>query len=647
MPSFTFEGFAIGTPVDLSITQGGSTVSDNVSGWGEVTTGSATIGIAQTDTAITQFDSVQFTATGWADFDTPESHAASGNVFKPRFHDIVYFWDTGKTGDFSAPQNLISAHKSRRYAQGPVINVVFDEPGAYTVRLYAYEPSSGKWAVTMTTVTVTAADIAFAKTVCINRNGDTNFDGTPPGALLYNLPSDNTFDSNTSAWSSNVGGGNVQFLFKSGSEFTMDLGGVSRSDIPSEIRFGSYGTGRAEFTGGSGTVMSVGAGDYTSVKTIMLTDLLFNGTFNPSNSTGGPSRVIGTGGNARLIVHNVEVNGYGGTVFNLQGSTTAYTYHHFNEVVMTRLGGQYPIINNAFTHPESSFAMTGCRIERDPASDFNEGFSGLGGQQRAPIRHNQSAWFYMAATDLYQCTGDQPGLKLAQFGVGGGVHNLHSNTIETASSACIQYHKGDTGEVDNLICRGNILIAGHAEGGTNYPITCGGQGSSVDANLMLSVDTVGDIAAQTRAGIRFNPDGTSQQAPNTFRNNTVVNLKTTSTNINGNYGDFVNSGMDVTDGSNILHGPSLGDTSYVPLEDGPSGVALFTSRNTGRYLSGSQNGAYASDPSEIYAYQPEAGSPALGARTSEAYYPYPIDAQTETDIRPTGAEDFGCWQGAA
>lgn len=651
MTTFTFKGFTTGTAVNLSAMQGSDTVAGAVTTWGEQAAGTASIGITQTDTTISQYDSVMFRPTGWVDFDTPEDHAASGNIYKPRFHDIIYFWDTGKVGNFVAPQNLIDSHKSRQHAHGPVIKVCYDQPGVYTVRLYAYEPSSGKYAFTTATVTVHSADSAYpaTQTICINPNGDSDFTGAPPGAQTVVLASDNTFDESHSAWASNTGGAKKRFLFKGGASFVFNLD-VGNSDWTSGIMFGSYGTGRAtiDATSSGGTLTLQDA--ETSDVRIYINNLIFQGSFNPTTSVGGPSSLMAVGGRTQFVMHNVEIDGYSGTVIDFRpGNFGNDAYYHLDELVMTNIGGQYPLLFAPLTSEDSSVAFTGCRITRNPQSDFLEGFSGLNGDQRAPVRINEHNWIYFQATEIFQNTGDQPCIKLAESGIPGGIHNIHCCTLESARGNIFKFQDADSGNFTNLIMRQNVFIQSSGPGGGRVDgMLIGGQGCSIDANLFISLGTAGAIPARTSGGFLFNYPSPAV-TPNYMRNNTYVHYKdATENNSSVDPGLFFGGNGNVTSGCNIEHLIGFNDVQHAPLEDGPTNLALFSPRNTGRYnynSSGIFDTDWAAEPPHIYSFQPEAGSSALGARATEEFYPFPIDAQTETDIRPDGSEDFGCWQG--
>ncbi len=171
----------------------------------------------------------------------------------------------------------------------------------------------------------------------------------------------------------------------------------------------------------------------------------------------------------------------------------------------------------------------------------------------------------------------------------------------------------------------------------------------LDSNIIEALGTANQTVGQTRAAVWFRPNSSaSGLSPNYVRSNTIVNHKGTSENNGSAYDIMIEtggaSGWSITLGSNVDHRIGYGDTPDAPLEDGPAGAAYYDFHQTGRRTGGSFNTGYAATPSQAFSYRPEAGSAALGDADSTVY-PFPIDAQTEADLRPSGSEDRGCWQG--
>lgn len=655
MPSFTFEGFTIGTPVELSVTQGAAMAAGSVSTWGEeATTGTASIDIAASETltsdtmTMVQHDSARFIATGWADFDTPENHSPSGNIYKPRFHDIIYFWDTGKTGDFTSPVNLLAAHKSRRYAHGPNINIVYEEVGTFALRLYAYEPSSGKFAIKVITINVTSADSTYPgiQTVCINPNGDNDFSGAPAGAVQTNA---STFTESHSEWS--PGGLKKRYLFKGGAsfEFSVDM---DRNTVTSGLMFGSYGTGRATLNSNNDTdtFPAIWRDASSPVKRVLVNNLNFDGGHRILQS-GGAGDFCSMGSGTHLVISECNIDGFANTCMKLLDGGTdpqGACYFHLNDVVFgPNLSGEYPILTRAFTDPDTTMALTGCQIRRSEQNNYDDTGN------RSVARLNAHEWCYIQACDFYNggnASNTQPTLKLAEQGDRvGGTYNVHCNSIESGGGPAMFFkHNRSEGVHANLICRQNRFAA--VTTGTSFYeiISIRGQGTSIDSNIIEVLGTANGFTGQTRAAIFFRADSVaSTNSPNYVRNNTIVNHKSQTENDSPNYDAVLytgqTAGWDVTEGSNIDHQIGRASTPDAPLAHNN---ALYAYRNIGRRTGGSFNTGYAASPAQAHSWRPEAGSSALGD-AGAVYHPVPYDGQTEHDMRPPGAEDRGAWQGSA
>lgn len=93
------------------------------------------------------------------------------------FHDVDYRWDFGD----AASGTWSTTGRDRNAAYGPVAAHVFLTGGTYTVTCTARD-AAGNTSSASTTITVTAADVAYAgsTTRCISRVGD--FNGAPTGS---------------------------------------------------------------------------------------------------------------------------------------------------------------------------------------------------------------------------------------------------------------------------------------------------------------------------------------------------------------------------------------------------------------------------------------------------------------------------------
>ena len=115
-----------------------------------------------------------------------DSGAPTGSeIYDDRWHDIYYYWSFGDAYTFSAPTNVVSAHKDANVSYGPMASHTFRAAGTYTVSLTVIEPLSGKTATTTLDVTVGNADALFSGAATLFVDANSNFSGKPAGAAEY------------------------------------------------------------------------------------------------------------------------------------------------------------------------------------------------------------------------------------------------------------------------------------------------------------------------------------------------------------------------------------------------------------------------------------------------------------------------------
>ncbi|HDR28348.1 PKD domain-containing protein, partial [Rhodovulum sp.] len=176
-------------------------------------------------------------------FDTPGP--APGANYDPRLHELVYIWDTGDTGEWSAPQNVLAEWNDKSKGRGPWIAHCYDAPGTYTVRLTVIEPSSGKQAQATASITVEDPNDVYAgaETVCINPPGDDNFTGAPDGAMTVQMDGVSVKVRDQSWWNSVKGNTKRRFLLKAGATYGPVAFELNYSDDPPHFYLGTYGSG--------------------------------------------------------------------------------------------------------------------------------------------------------------------------------------------------------------------------------------------------------------------------------------------------------------------------------------------------------------------------------------------------------------------
>lgn len=385
-----------------------------------------------------------------ATFDTPGP--ARGEIYDARMHELIYLWDFGDPGEWTAPVNVLAPWKNRSIAKGPVVTHLFRNPGLHTVSVLVIEPASGKTATAQAPVRVGDPDAYYAgdRTICVNPAGDGDFTGAPPGAVLITA---DALTKATRAWIAHQRGPAKRWLFKRGGVFRINLP-LDENDSTG-ITFGAYGRGPnpiwlSPATGSpvSGSPVYFnrrhGADIHPQPPELRVFGIDFQGNFDPTRiRTDAPDP--GTSVNGLAITSDVILAAYDCTFAGFKSSTIALNpvdepgspltaRLHFDNCVFTELGGQYPIaLFNAYAR-DTCFSFTGCRITQNPTSP-NPGANGLGGT-RSLIRVSQPAHFHMRGCDLFQTDGTHHPLKMINTPYGDGtVINIHSTSIEGGDGA--------------------------------------------------------------------------------------------------------------------------------------------------------------------------------------------------------------------
>jgi len=208
-------------------------------------------------------------------FDASGSTHSNGGI-KP-YHDVEYSWDfdfnnigAGGTWGFGSRAGL----SSKKLAKGTIAAHLFELPGAYRVRLSAFDGTS----TATFDCEIVVAPASTLGTLCVSNTAD--FTGCPVACPSANcLANTNNF---TAAINTTAGNGNLfkRILFKGGDTFTA-AAGSARITVNGPGLVGSFGTGKANITAtggpaptilvGNNTVAAAGFGDWR------IMDLSFSG----------------------------------------------------------------------------------------------------------------------------------------------------------------------------------------------------------------------------------------------------------------------------------------------------------------------------------------------------------------------------------
>lgn len=433
----------LGNSVTLQLDQAGQSAGPlTVSDWGAAPgpDGGQIELIVSRSTLRCAPDSVRFEVDlSNATFDTPGPNP--GEFFDARLHDLVFLWNTGDSGTWTKPQNVLADWRDKSTARGPWIAHCYTTPGTYTVELTVLEPSSGKIATTSTTVVVEDPDVVYAgtKTVCINPPGDSDFTGAPAGSFNQALSGTNVVVNDEWWWTQLQDGTERRYLFKAGATYPGEIGfdysAASRASPGPHPMYSTYGGGKVDLlapSGGEnqGRLFTI-TGDYDGILNPRINDfriqnIRVDGGFNShtevpddTSASGKPSSLVRTNKYLDIVVQGCECINLRNSAFAFyfdgsvpetlaQDNTTLPAHAHVDDCSADNYGGQYSGLYTGDNDrlPDSSLAVTGCRfVQRSDA------ISG-GAQHRAWFRENGHHRLYMTCCDGYGKESQNSGWKI-------------------------------------------------------------------------------------------------------------------------------------------------------------------------------------------------------------------------------------------
>ena len=582
-------------------------------------------------------DSVGFTVdlSGTA-FETPAPDSADD--YDEQFHDLYYYWDTGDTSSWTAPENVMPEWKSKQLAYGPFIRHMYTEPGTYTVSVIVIEPSTATVETATLEVVVNDPDVVFAgaNTICISTDPADTFTGAPAGSQR--------FTSYTQAQAAlealNAPG---RLLFKRGQSF------VNRwimDNVKTDLAFGAWGTGDKPIitmTNGLPTnpfrlppAYPATAGRAVEVR---FDNLSFVGEWNPIDGSGEGGAAIIASGDISLMFSDVDFKGYANIFVqddeivgeNEERVQRPGFHYHFDNMDLTDYQS-YAIITGQQLRANTT--ITGCKLAQNVlAPQALVGIQG-GGSLRQRFARN----LYIAGCDFFHNMGHGDNGTLNPFtwasnrlidyaGDDGARVNICNSSFEGGAEG-INFGSrsgGSTKTINGLIH--NCVVVG--DDTTTYTILLRYAGFTVRNNLLILPGTpIRENMGVARAFVWFAPrtgdnhtaSDPQRTSPNKAYNNTMVGLRTDDQNRRWAYlgvRDFQLVPGSV-DENNIVYRPNqTNGSTYAPLNT--TTLLPWSPRNQGwrNGETGVLDTDYALDPSALAFYRPVIGSPALRSASGE------------------------------
>lgn len=358
---------------------------------------------------------------------------AAGANYDPRYHDLVYLWDTGDTGAYQHGGRCPTAWVNKAQARGPWIAHCYETDGTYTASVTVIEPSSGKTA--SASVTFTVGDPTTVLTQFgINPVGSSATGWGPAGTTYVAMDGVSKNMHDQSWWATVRAAGDVALWLDPAQDYTANELSclLLAANDPTSVLLGGYG-GEAEVSDVKNT--GVGTGDgrvvYTSaswrgdgsaeIPDLRITNLRMTGDFDPTaQMRRGPAVENFKNGTllrgeraGDYIISNCHATGNKGTWLTLYCNTnnnTGWTYDtgaydsqrqhtHVHECSCQNFGGEYGAgfwtIHD--TMVDSTLAVTGFNYRQGPAATTPNG----GGEWSGAWRENGHRAVYMAACDGY------------------------------------------------------------------------------------------------------------------------------------------------------------------------------------------------------------------------------------------------------
>ena len=488
MRTLNLSGFKPADSLSISVSQNAITAGPiTVSSWGGGG-GGGTIAVNAIHRSLRQMapDSVRFEVDlSSSSFDTP-GPSGTATYYDPRLHDLIYLWDMGDPGTWTAPINVLTAWKNRNVSKGPSVRHVYRDPGDYTVSVLVIEPSTGKTATAETTVTVSDPQDFYgdANTIYINNVGDSDFSDVPAG-----VPSGNKINIDTlqklvdgnyrvpdATWAAFEGGHAKRWRFKRGGEWDVSVY-IDYDDSP-HIMFDDYGDAgdpdpilnpldptdalkRQIFQVGGA---HEDAGDLDvggPAPEFRFRNIDFRADFNAvttNGDAGNRTTFFRNQGACNLVAVDCSFNGFANSVVYSQtgnGNTSHDHKLHLDNCILGNFGGQYPIMWVGSYGVETSVCLTGLR-----AANPGDARCGAGNVGCHSILRGDGMFTHIQGCDVFHTDETQPGLTPCKTPrLDGFLVNIHSCGIEGGSDGIsIGGNYGST--PDKRSYTGNIIVDG-------------------------------------------------------------------------------------------------------------------------------------------------------------------------------------------
>lgn len=560
MSTFTFKGFTTGSVVALAAAQGAVSDSASVSNWGQGASGSVDI-LTVASSSQTAPAGVWFEAINVADF-TFERDSGTGNAYDPSFHEITYIWTVrgNPLAAFTAPENMVTGWNDPNTAYGKKVAFLFNDPGTYTVDLWAVSPT-GTTAIAEASVNVADPDTVYpgTNTICYSTGG--SWSGEKPGC--QRITSVAALQSALQAAATPP-----RVLFKRGQTIT-DMELFVNGGLLGYV--GAWGTGDKPIVRSAHTKNAIQFWNQTSITDFTITDIDFRGGWDAASETGvrdlSPLDFKASPTACHYTIAHCSFSGFMGLFLGTGQDHPAQMIFANNVITNWRDYGMF--VHNTFDD-DVRFAVIGCRITQN-INALNGGTKNGLYNNHGPIRCTDAANFYISVTDLFSRNGwsglspdnaDQPCLRYNHLGSQNRFFNMDRCVCEGGfHPLAFAGQNGGTIENPGNFVIDKALLIGTAKTSKAFIVAEFG-GLTVRNTIGIMPNSPFYHGIAWAGAVRYeidNPIANNITTPMALYGSSFVNLRSAANDNNHDW--LLEQGGGVFDivtvENNVLHGPGL------------------------------------------------------------------------------------------
>lgn len=566
MSTFTFKEFTIGSAVAFAAAQGPLSESASVPNWGQGATGSVDI-LTVAPASMAAPAGVWFEATNLGNFNVGIA-PAQGEIYDPSFHEITYIWTVrGKPlPAFTAPENMVTGWNDPNLAYGKKVCFLFNDPGTYTVDLWAVD-TTGATAIQEETITVLDPDDVYAgtDTICFSLNG--GWAEEKPGCLRI---------TSVHALQNALDAANAppRVLFKRG-QTVSDVDLFLDDGLLGYV--GAWGTGSNPVIRPAYDKHAIQFWNSAAMVEFTVTDIDFRGGWDAATETGlkdrSPFSFFTSPTDCQYTIANCTFDGFTalwlGTGFNHSAKMV------FANNVITNWQDYGIFVHNAFDDT-TRFAVIGCRIMQNVAALNGGAKNGLY-NNHGPLRIADMADCYFAINDFFSRNGwsglgpdlaDQPCLRFNHLATVNRSCSMDRCVCEGGfRTLAFEGQNNNTVETPSNIVLDKVLMIGTAKTVQAFIVTEFG-GTTVRNTIGIMPDVPHYHGLSWKGGVLYQMNqqtAINQATPMAIYGSTFFSMRSASNDPGHTWPVELDSNIfdTVTVENNVLHAPDM-DTAVTP-----------------------------------------------------------------------------------